>query len=70
MTPQEKAKYLFNKFRNVEMQMHSPAGFFMGFTYLSFEASIVCCNIFVDEKLIETQGSSYWQEVKQELSKM
>jgi len=70
MTPQEKAQYLFKKFRNVEMQMNNPSGFYMGITYLSFETSIICCNIFVDEKLIETQGSIYWQEVKQELSKM
>jgi hypothetical protein len=67
MTPKEKAKYLFSKFRNVEMQMHSQAGFFMGFTYLSSETSIICCNIFIDEKLIETQGSKYWKEVKEEL---
>jgi hypothetical protein len=69
MTPKEKAKYIFNKFRNVEIQMHSPSGFYMGTTQLSFETSIICCEIFIDQMLIETKGAKYWQEVKEEINR-
>jgi len=70
MTPKEKAKELYKKFRGVEYESLSQAGFSYWYTYLQYEPAKRRALIAIDE-MLKINGSSthqeFWQEVKKEL---
>lgn len=70
MKPSERALFILNKFRDVEFEMSSFAGFSYGTTYLPFDASLQCAHILVDEMIASSQGADYYLQVKIELNKI
>jgi len=65
MTPEEKAKSLFDRFRLVISEWETPAAKIRG-----RECAIICCDEIINICHVGPSGGDYWQQVKHHIQSL